>query len=202
VLADRRVASLRLRRLAPTVLAAQAPPETVLSVLRGIGLAPAAESPDGELLIRKAPARRAAGGPRGGPRRQPPPVASRQSLKTAVQGMRAIDANARRPVPTADDDAPALVPMDPAGALAVLRDALAARRDVWIGYLEDAGRPVRQIVEPLSVEAGRIRALERATGRIRSYSVHRVIAVAPVEATDSDNDPDQSTAVPIAGSAG
>jgi predicted DNA-binding transcriptional regulator YafY len=107
--------------------------------------------------------------------------------------MRAIDANARRPAPVADDDAPALVPMDPAGALAALRDALAARRDVWIAYLEDAGRPVRQIVEPLSVEAGRIRALERQTGKIRSYSVHRVIAVAPAE---------PSSTVPSAGSAG
>jgi hypothetical protein len=163
------------------VLAAQAPPETVLSVLRGMGLAPAAESADGELLIRRTPARRASGGRPSGPRRWPPPTASRAGLLTAVQGMRAIDANARRPLPEADENAPALVPMDPAGALAVLRDALAARQDVWIGYLEEAGRPVRQIVEPLSVEAGRIRALERATGRIRSYSVHRVIAVAPVD---------------------
>jgi hypothetical protein len=97
--------------------------------------------------------------------------------------MRAIDANARRPLPEADENAPALVPMDPAGALAVLRDAVAARQDVWIAYLEDAGRPVRQVVEPLSVEAGRIRALERQTGRIRIYSVHRVIAIAPVDAT-------------------
>jgi predicted DNA-binding transcriptional regulator YafY len=96
--------------------------------------------------------------------------------------MRAIDANARPPLPEADENAPALVPMDPAGALAVLRDAVAARQDVWIAYLEDAGRPVRQVVEPLSVEAGRIRALERQTGRIRIYSVHRVIAIAPVDA--------------------
>jgi hypothetical protein len=184
VLADRRAASLRLRRLAPTVLAAQAAPDTVLAVLRGMGLAPAAESPDGELLIRKTPARRATGVRPLAPRRLAPPTASRQGLLSAIQGMRAIDANARRPVPTADDDAPTLVPMDPAGALAVLRDALAARQDVWIGYLEEAGRPVRHIVEPLAVEAGRIRALERQTGRIRSYSVHRVIAVAPV--TDAD----------------
>jgi hypothetical protein len=185
VLADKRAASLRLRRLAPTVLAAQAPPDVVLSVLRGMGLAPAAESADGEVLIRKTTARRAGSGRPAGPRRWPPPTASRAGLLSAVQGMRAIDANARRPVPEADENAPALVPMDPAGALAVLREALAARQDVWIGYLEDAGRPVRHIVEPLSVEAGRIRALERATGRIRSYSVHRVIAVATVDTAAS-----------------
>ncbi len=182
VLADKRAASLRLRRLAPTVLAAQAGPDVVLSVLRGMGLAPAAESTEGELLIRKITARRASAGRPSGARRWPPPTATRAGLLAAVVGMRAIDANARRPVPEADGNAPALVPMDPAGALAVLRDAVAARQDVWIGYLEDAGRPVRHIVEPLSVEAGRVRALERQSGRIRSYSVHRVIAVAPVEA--------------------
>jgi predicted DNA-binding transcriptional regulator YafY len=81
-------------------------------------------------------------------------------------------------MPDVRDGAPELVPMDPSGALAVLRDAVAARRDVWIAYLEEAGRPVRQVVEPLGVEAGRVRALERETGRIRFYSVHRIIAVA------------------------
>ena len=86
-------------------------------------------------------------------------------------------------MPEDDGTAPELVPMDPAGALAVLRDAVRTRRDVWIGYLEEAGRPVRQVVEPLSVEAGRIRALERRSGRIRHYSVHRVIAVAAVPVT-------------------
>jgi hypothetical protein len=181
VLADRRTASLRLRRLAPTVLAAQAAPDTVLAVLRGLGIAPAAESPDGELLIRKEPARRAAQARPSPARRWPPPVASREGLLAAVRAMRALDANARRPLPDPSrTDAPALVPMDPAGALAVLRDAVATRSDVWIGYLEDAGRPVRQVVEPLAVEAGRVRALDRQSGQIRNYSVHRVIAVAPV----------------------
>jgi hypothetical protein len=188
VLADRRAASLRLRRLAPTVLAAQAGPDVVLSVLRSMGLAPAPESADGDLLIRAAPARRSEPAllVRPGPaRRLVPPAASRSSLLTAVRSMRAVDANSRRPLPELDADAPALPPMDPAGALAVLRDALAGGQDVWLGYLEEAGRPVRQVVEPLAIEAGRIRALERHSGRIRSYLVHRVIAVAPVAADET-----------------
>jgi hypothetical protein len=185
VLADRRAAPLRLRRLAPTVLAAQATPDAVLSVLRTMGLAPAAESPDGDLLIRAVAARRATALAPAKARRQLPPTASRPNLLAAVRGMRAIDANAGRPVPEPGQDSPALVPMDPAGALAALRDAVATGQDVWIGYLEDAGRPVRHVVEPLAIEGGRIRALERQTGRIRSYSVHRVIAVAPVAADES-----------------
>ncbi|WP_460447776.1 helicase-associated domain-containing protein, partial [Angustibacter aerolatus] len=65
LLADRRAASLRLRLLAPTVLAAQADPATVLKVLRDLGLAPAAESPDGDLVVRRPDARRT-------PPRRPP----------------------------------------------------------------------------------------------------------------------------------
>ena len=96
--------------------------------------------------------------------------------------MRAVEQNVRRPVVTGAEPPP-MVPMDPAGAIAVLREAAASRRPLWIGYLEDAGRPVRQIIEPLAVEGGRIRALEVATGKVRGYSVHRVIAVAGVDET-------------------
>lgn len=58
VLADRRAAGLGLRRLAPTVLAAQADPGTLLERLRAMGLAPAAESAEGDVLITRADARR------------------------------------------------------------------------------------------------------------------------------------------------
>ncbi|WP_131543070.1 helicase-associated domain-containing protein [Streptomyces sp. IBTA2] len=44
ILADRRSTGLRLRRLAPTVLAAQADPGSLLEALREMGYAPAAES--------------------------------------------------------------------------------------------------------------------------------------------------------------
>ena len=179
LLADRRAASLRLRRLAPTVLAAQATPEVVLKVLREMGLSPAAESPGGELMIRRPAPRRARGGTDRTLRRTQPPTPSLDALLGAVRTMRALDNHARssrRAVP--DADGPPLEPMDTAGALAVIREAVAARQDVWIGYLEGAGRPVRRIVEPLSVDAGRVRALERSSGKVRNYSVHRVIAVA------------------------
>lgn len=179
LLADRRTASLRLRRLAPTVLAAQAAPDVVLSVLREMGLVPAAEGPDGDLLIRRPQARRARGGMDRTLRRPQPPTPLRDTVLAAIRTMRALDDHARSPrQPIPDGDGPPLEPMDTAGALAVLRDAVAAREDVWIGYLEEAGRPVRHIVEPLSIEAGRVRALERSSGKVRNYSVHRVIAVA------------------------
>ncbi|MBT0767474.1 helicase-associated domain-containing protein [Kineosporia sp. J2-2] len=183
VLADRRAAALRLRRLAPTVLAAGAPPDLVLAALREMGLAPAAESPDGDLLVHAVPPRRARAAASPVARRQPPPTASAEALRTAVRAMRAVEQNVRRPVARGGAEPPPLVPMDPAGAIAVLREAAALRRPLWIGYLEDAGKAVRQIIEPLAVEGGRIRALEVASGRVRGYSVHRVIAVAATDET-------------------
>jgi hypothetical protein len=184
LLADRRAASLRLRRLAPTVLAAQAAPDAVLGLLRDLGLAPAAESADGDLLVRRPDARRAAG------RRQvraapwPPPAPSRADLVAGVARLRAGDAADPGDGATVGRNggggaAPRLVPMDPAGSLAVLRDAVSARRAVWISYLEDADRPSQARIQPLGVDAGRVRAVDLATGRQRHYAVHRVIGAAP-----------------------
>ncbi len=59
ILADRRAAALRLRRLAPTVLAARSKVDHVLEQLRDMGFAPVAESPDGEVVIRRPDVRRA-----------------------------------------------------------------------------------------------------------------------------------------------
>ncbi|PWS45250.1 DNA-binding protein, partial [Streptomyces sp. ZEA17I] len=68
ILADRRSTGLRLRRLAPTVLAAQADPGSLLEALREMGYAPAAESAEGDVLITRAGARRTP------PRTPPAPV--------------------------------------------------------------------------------------------------------------------------------
>ena len=69
--------ALRLRRLAPTVVAAQAPVDQVLHGLRAMGYAPAAEASDGTVVVRRpdtrrtppAPAPPAADHRAGGPRR-------------------------------------------------------------------------------------------------------------------------------------
>ncbi|MBB1242296.1 helicase-associated domain-containing protein, partial [Streptomyces durbertensis] len=51
ILADRRAEPLRLRLLAPTVLASQVEPAVLLARLRDMGYAPAAESATGEVLL-------------------------------------------------------------------------------------------------------------------------------------------------------
>ncbi|MFE2180397.1 helicase-associated domain-containing protein [Streptomyces sp. NPDC059455] len=97
ILADRRSAGMRLRRLAPTVLAAQAPPDTLLEGLRAMGYAPAAESAEGDVLISRAEAQRTP------PRRPPvpvpegPPVPDATLLGAAVRAIRAGDLAATAP---------------------------------------------------------------------------------------------------------
>ena len=58
LLTDRRAVALRLRRLAPTVLAAQSTADVVLSRLREMGYAPAAEGADGDVVVRRPESRR------------------------------------------------------------------------------------------------------------------------------------------------
>lgn len=184
VLADRRAATLRLRRLAPTVVAAQAPPDTVLQVLRSMGLAPAAESPDGALLLARPDARRTPPRTRPRPVNPLPPTPSDAALRSAVAALRAADEAAHERARTTPErervgEGPPLSAMDPAGVLALLRDAAAQRRPLWIGVTDGVGRASRRLVEPLRVEAGRIEVFDRGTEEVRTVSVHRVFGVAP-----------------------
>lgn len=184
LLAERRVAPLRLRRLAPTVLVAQADPATVLSVLRQVGRAPVAESADGAVVVRRSDSRRT-------PPRQPPqptssgPLAPSQGLLEAVVRMlragqlsyeQQLARSARGPGP-GPGPGPELTVTDPALTLATLRAAAAARERVWIGYADASGHVERRVVEPFSVEGGRVTVFDHGSEHVRSFSVHRVTAV-------------------------
>ncbi|WP_432546103.1 helicase-associated domain-containing protein [Kineococcus sp. SYSU DK004] len=180
LVADRRCAGLGLRLLAPTVLAAAAGPEEVLAALRAAGVAPAAEGPDGELLVRAAEQLRTP------PRSAPRPAAGEPGppapvlLTAAVRALRAgdEDAAASEQRRAAHADAPPLPPLDPATSLALLREAAGQRRAVWVGYVDADGLGSRHLVEPVGVDGGRVTAYDRASGAVRSFSVHRVTGVA------------------------
>ncbi|GAB3599464.1 helicase-associated domain-containing protein [Angustibacter peucedani] len=182
LLADRRAASLRLRALAPTVLASQSDPATVLQVLRETGLAPAAESSSGEVVVRRPDTRRT-------PPRQPPAPTRGETVPPADPLLEAVAKALRTAVeperPPAEVGGPRLVPTEPATTLATLREAVAGRERVWIGYADGNGRVERRVVEPLSVEGGRVTAFDHASDEVRTFSVHRVTGVARA-ATTSD----------------
>jgi hypothetical protein len=178
LLSDRRAASLRLRQLAPTVLAAQADPTTVLAVLREVGLAPAAESADGDVLVRRPDAHRT-------PVRQPPRPVGVQPAPPADALLAAVVRALRLGQRSADEEpprvGPRLAPTDPSVTLATLREAVAGRQRVWIGYVDGSGRVDRRVVEPLTVDGGRVTAFDHTTDEVRDFSVHRVTGVALAE---------------------
>jgi Helicase conserved C-terminal domain/WYL domain len=178
LLADRRAASLRLRRLAPTVLAAQADPATVLTQLRTMGYAPAAESADGDVLISRPDARRTA--PRGAPVPVPdgPPPVTEGLLGAAVKAVRAGD-RASTAVHREPEAPPSALPRTAAAeTLAALQTAVLTGERVWIGYVNAEGSASQRVVEPIRVAGGFVTAYDQLREEMRTFSLHRITGVA------------------------
>lgn len=177
LLADRRAASLGLRRLAPTVLIATAGPELVLERLRAIGLAPAAESADGAVLVRRPDAVRAR------PLPMPPPVheesAPPQLVEATVRAIRRGDAAPRGSFDS-NGEIHGLTRLPPGELLELLRDTARAGGALWIGYVNAEGQSRTRVIEPIRVEAGQVSAFDHLRQQVRTFAVHRITGVAPV----------------------
>jgi hypothetical protein len=201
LLADRRTAGLGLVRLAPTVLAAQAGADEVLVALRAAGLAPAAESPDGTVLIRRPDLRRAPVRPL--PARAGSPAPARATpalLDAAVRALRAGDRAATTP---SGDGAGAgtestgtdgrgtealsrrLPRSSPVRTLEVLRAALDASRPVLIGYVDPAGTTSQRLVEPVRLAGGFLTAYDHRQDEVRTFPVARITGVLPLDDADA-----------------
>ncbi|WP_370092813.1 helicase-associated domain-containing protein [Streptacidiphilus sp. MAP12-20] len=184
LLADRRAAQLRLRRLAPTVLAAQAEPTAVLTQLRAMGYAPAAESADGDVLISRPDARRTP--PRTPPAPVPdgPPPVTRALLSAAVKAIRAGDRAATVPHRGAETPGGPL-PRTPASeTLATLQTAVLTGDAVWIGYVNAEGSASQRVIEPVRVEGGFVTAFDQFHEEMRTFSLHRITGVAELAADE------------------
>lgn len=179
VLAAKKTAGLRLRRLAPTVVTSAAPVNDVLQVLRSLGYAPAAEAADGALLVAAAEPRRTA--LRARPPRHTDVVMGDEQARLAVTALRAGDVAARAARRTPATPASRTSTAD---TLAFLQDAARERRQVWIGYVDAQGRATSRVVEPRSVEGGFVAAYDYLRGEDRTFAVHRITGVAPVEEGD------------------
>ncbi|WP_051945202.1 helicase-associated domain-containing protein [Streptacidiphilus rugosus] len=184
LLADRRAAQLRLRRLAPTVLAAQAEPTAVLTALRAMGYAPAAESADGDVLISRPDARRTP--PRTPPAPVPdgPPPVTRALLSAAVKAIRAGDRAATVPHRAETPGGP--LPRTPAAeTLATLQTAVLTGDPVWIGYVNAEGAASQRVIEPVRVEGGFVTAFDQFHEEMRTFSLHRITGVAELAADEA-----------------
>ncbi|MFJ8199899.1 helicase-associated domain-containing protein [Streptomyces sp. NPDC096152] len=182
ILADRRSAGLRLRRLAPTVLAAQADPATLLEGLRAMGYAPAAESAEGDVLITRADAHRT--GPRAAPEPVPegPPAPDATLLSAAIRAIRAGDLASTAPrKPSASAAAPAdgeLPRTSSAETLATMQAAVLTGEALWIGYVNAEGAASQRVIAPIRVEGGFVTAYDHTADEVRTYPLHRVTGVA------------------------
>ena len=190
---DPALAELGLVRLAPTVLAAQVGPVTLLAALRARGLAPAAERPDGQVVLAQPLLRRA----RGTRRRRgaggvvspaaatagADPVTSAQRLRQLIPALRRADAVQRSGDASTGGPGPAGT-ADPVAALATLREAVADGREVWLEVVGPQGTPQRRRVRPVRVDGGRVRAVDSARDAELTVAVHRIASVTPIDPED------------------
>ncbi|WP_406437209.1 helicase C-terminal domain-containing protein [Streptomyces sp. NBC_00631] len=180
IMADKRASGLRLRRLAPTVLATQADPAALLEGLRAMGFAPAAESAEGDVLITRAHAHRTP--PRTAPEPVPdgPPSPDSTLLAAAIRAIRAGDLAATTPrkstgTPVKGGELPRT---SPAETLATMQAAVLTGDTVWIGYVNAEGTATQRVIAPIRVEGGFVTAYDHTADEVRTYPLHRVTGVA------------------------
>ncbi|MEU6430229.1 helicase-associated domain-containing protein [Microbispora sp. NPDC046973] len=174
VLADKRAHLLRLRRLAPTVLASKTSRAALVDSLRAMGYAPVAESLEGDVVVARADARRTEGqlAARVAASTAPDP----EVLAAAVRAMRAGDSR-RRPVEAPEGQ----VPRSPATAtITALQEAIRQGSRVWIGYLDSQGHATSRILEPARMEGGYLTAYDETRATVHRFALHRITGIAEI----------------------
>jgi hypothetical protein len=189
IVADRRLRALGLHRIAETVVICHAPTSEVIAGLRAAGYAPAAETPDGAVVIRRPEDQRTRS-PRS------PAVRTRRTpedalVSAAVRTLRAGDqAVGPRRLAVAGPASGAQLPRLGASAIvAALKSALEDNRPLWIGYADTDGGVVQQIVDPIRLFGGVLTAFDHRTDSVRQFSVSRVTGVAELDVTAPERDP-------------
>jgi hypothetical protein len=180
ILADRRCETLRLRRLAPTVLITSTAVNRLLDTLRDAGYAPVIEDASGGLVLSRPEVRRA-------PLRARPirpgadlPTLDDKRLAEAVRAVRRGDETARtaRRAPVTTTEVPGTTT---AATLAVLQHAARERQRVWLGYVDAHGGTLSRVVQPISIGAGYLRAEDERTDVLHTFALHRITSAALVE---------------------
>jgi hypothetical protein len=181
LLAGRGLESLRLRRLAPTVVISPTTPDVLIERLRGLGLAPAAEGGDGTVVVSRPDERRT--GPRSRPQRlvSDPPAPSPAVAASIVRALRSAERGASRGAQTRGPGLGTDVPRTAmAETLAVLRNAADKGASVWLGYVDNDGVSAERVVDPVTINGGQLTAYDHRTDAVRQFAVHRVTGVAPL----------------------
>lgn len=171
MVADKKVASLRLRRLAPTILVSSEEPEIVVETLSDAGYGPAAESPDGTLMVRQMQSRRA-------PRREPKsemPKINEVLLESAIKTMRGGDKAI-----TATKSPKTALPKT-SETMSFLQQAITDQGSLWIGVADAHGGITERIIDPIAIQRGQLVAYDHTTKEEKTFPIFRITAVARVE---------------------
>ena len=161
--------SLRLRRIAPTVVISDLPLGTLLPRIRELGLAPVVEAVDGTVRVARPDVFRA----RSRRRRTPAETGVRSVARTAavVSAIRSGDrSSASRPMRGTSASSPADV-------IAMLRQAAESHEQLRIGYVGNDGTVAERLVSPERVEGGRVTAYDERSDSSRTFAIHRITAV-------------------------
>ncbi|GLY05914.1 MULTISPECIES: helicase-associated domain-containing protein [Actinoplanes] len=189
VLGDKRLLTVDLHRIAPTVLVSPRPVARLLGALREAGYAPVAEDAGGATVLTRPKARRA-------PARTPriadpggPPTLAGPRLAGVVEQLRRGDvatrAARRAPVTVraAQGQAvPGLTAVQQhSQAMAVLQQAVRDKVRVWVGYVDSHGATLSRLVRPVSLSAGYLRAEDERGESLHTFALHRITAAVTEE---------------------
>lgn len=181
LMAGRATQTLRLRRLAPTIVVTPTAPDVLLERLRDEGLAPAAEGGDGSVVVSRPDERRT--GPRGVPEvlANDPPAPTGTVAASIVRALRSADRGASRGPQTRGPGLGAQVPRTAmTETMAVLRTAVESGSSVWLGYVDNDGVSAERVVDPVALAGGQLTAFDHRSDGVRRFAVHRVTGVAPL----------------------
>jgi hypothetical protein len=184
VLADRAAAPLQLRLIAPSVVISPAPVSDVLDVLRAAGYAPAAESPDGEVIsLGVEPARAPARQPVRSVRPRADVVANLSEIVKRIRSGDALTEITTRQTP-ASRLAQQVPGVTSAATMGMLREAIRAERTVLIGVAESDGTAGRHVLLPISMAGGFVRGHQPGRDGLVSFPLHRITAATIVDDGD------------------
>jgi hypothetical protein len=173
ILHDKKLESLRFRKLAPQVLVCDFEAVEVIATLREAGYLPAAENASGILI--SAPAIR-----RAKSRPKPPRIISETSapseivIKAAVRTLRTGE--------KASSHKPREVPRTTANeTLDLLHQYIEEQASLTIGYADTNGGVSNRLIDPISISLGTLIARDHATGEMQSFRIPRITGVSPAK---------------------
>lgn len=158
--------SLRLRRIAPTVLVSDVPVQTLLPRLREAGVAPVVEAADGTVRIARPDVHRARSVKRA--RHSPADDVRRAAHSAAI--VRSIRAGDR----AASSRSTTVRASSPADVVTLTREVIERGERMLVVVLDATGTQETRIVTPYRIEAGQLLGLDAKTREDRSLPLHRV----------------------------